>query len=95
MTHPPASGPQLIPSLLVTDLAGTFQFYEKLGFSRTGQYPDQGPPQWGEVSRDGVSLQFYTEAPQGTPREPVCSGTFYVRTSGVMGIRMSVAVDNQ
>ena len=27
--------------------------------------------------RDGVVLQFHTEAPCGTPTAPICSGTFY------------------
>lgn len=78
-------GPQLVPSLLVADLEETFGFYEALGFTRSGALPDDAPV-WGEVTRDGISLQFYTEPPQGTPGTPVLSGTLYVRTNDVLAL---------
>jgi catechol 2,3-dioxygenase-like lactoylglutathione lyase family enzyme len=78
-------GPQLVPSLLVSDLWATFAFYETLGFTRSGAFPEDAPV-WGEVTRDGISIQFYTEPPHGTPSEPLCSGTFYVRTSDVLAL---------
>lgn len=91
MTEPPLLGPQLTPSLLVNDLDEAIAFYERLGFTRTGTYPPDGTPIWGEVTRDGVSLQFYTDPPQGTPTEPVCSGTFYVPCSDVMALAEELA----
>lgn len=69
---------RVVPSLLVKDMAETLSFYNSLGFHTTG-----GSTEWAEASRDGVSIQFYTEAPQGTPETPVCSGTMYISTSNV------------
>jgi hypothetical protein len=31
-------------------------------------------------------FQFHTEAPMGTPREPICSGTFYVFPDNVTAL---------
>lgn len=67
-----------VPSLLVRDMAETLAFYSSLGFHTTG-----GSDQWAEASRDGVSIQFYTEPPDGTPDAPVCSGTFYIWVKNV------------
>lgn len=91
MTESPLLGPQLTPSLLVKDLDETIAFYQRLGFTRTGTYPPEGTPIWGEVTRDGISLQFYTDPPRGTPSEPVCSGTFYVSSSDVMALARELA----
>ena len=81
MTNSPASRPdlgsRLVPSLLARDLDETVAFYERLGFARTGSYPQSGPATWTVVQRDGVTLQFHANAPHGTPTEPICSGTFY------------------
>ena len=78
MTDPPVLGSRLVPSLLVSDLQATFAFYDRLGFSRTGVFPDEDAPIWGEVTRDGIALQFYTDPPKGTPAEPVFSGALYL-----------------
>lgn len=86
MTTLPTLGNRLVPSLLVRDLGATFAFYERLGFTRTGVFPEDGVPIWGEVTRDSIALQFYTEPPQGTPREPVFSGTLYFYPSGVQAL---------
>lgn len=86
MTSTAVLGPQLVPSLLVTDLEATVAFYERLGFVRTGSHPDEGDSTWGEVTRDGISLQFYVDPPHGTPSRPVCSGTFYVRVRGLSAL---------
>lgn len=86
MTTRPVLGNRLVPSLLVKDLGATFAFYERLGFSRTGVLPEEGVPIWGEVTRDGVVLQFYTDPPQGTPATPLCSGTFYFYPSDVQAL---------
>ncbi len=85
MEKTPTLGPQLVPSLLVSDLERTFVFYEGLGFIRSGAFPDDVPV-WGEVTRGGISLQFYTEPPHGTPETPICSGTLYMRTSDVQAL---------
>lgn len=68
---------RLVPALLVNDLPETLAFYRKLGFEVTGYHPNRQQPTWAEVGRDGVTLQFHTEPSRGTPRQPVCSGTFY------------------
>lgn len=78
-------GPQVIPSLLVKDIEATLNFYERLGFRPTGAWPEEAPT-WCEVTRDGFSLQFYTDPPQGTPDTPVLSGTLYVATSDVQAL---------
>ena len=75
-----------MPSLLVSDLEATFAFYERLGFSRTGVFPNQRVPIWGEATRDGIVLQFYTDPPKGTPARPVFSGVLYLHPSDVRAL---------
>jgi len=67
---------RIVPSLLVRDMNETLAFYEQLGFAVTGCDGDESNAGWAEVSRDSIVFQFYTEAPAGTPDEPVCSETF-------------------
>lgn len=43
----------------------------------SGCHPDKDAATWIEVERDGVTLQFHSEPPCGTPFEPVYTGTFY------------------
>ncbi len=86
MTSTPLLGGKPVPSLLARDLEVTLAFYERLGFARTGVFPDDGPPTWGEVTRDGISLQFYSDPPHGTPTEPICSGTLYVNANDVLAL---------
>jgi len=68
---------RLVPALLVNDMAETLAFYRRLGFELSACHPDPQHATWAEVSRDGVAIQFHTEAPGGTPPTPICSGTFY------------------
>ena len=68
---------RLAPALLVKDMPESLAFYRSLGFEVTGCHPDEMCPDWAEVSRDGVVLQFHTQPPHGTPPEPAFSGTFY------------------
>lgn len=75
---PVSLGQRFVPSLLVRDMSETLTFYARLGFQLSGSYPREAAPTWAEVRRDSVVLQFHTESPQGTPSEPVCSGTFYI-----------------
>jgi catechol 2,3-dioxygenase-like lactoylglutathione lyase family enzyme len=70
----------VIPSLLVSDLAETFAFYETLGFRITGRSPDGT---WGEVGRDDVVLQLFTDPPHGIADRPCLSGTLYIRAEGI------------
>ena len=77
---------RLVPSLLVRDLEATFAFYRRLGFSRTGVFPDEDAPFWGEVARDGIALQFYTDPPRGTPPKPVFSGVLYLYPNDVRAL---------
>lgn len=69
--------PRLVPALLVKDMAQTLAFYRTLGFELAACQPDPQRATWAEVTRDGVTLQFHTEPPCGTPPLPICSGTFY------------------
>ncbi|MBY6204842.1 VOC family protein [Halomonas denitrificans] len=73
----------VIPSLLSSDLARTTDFYRRLGFERTGTYPDPLSPSWIELARGDVVFQFYREPPIGTPEGPVFSGTLYIACSDV------------
>ena len=84
--NPAVLGSRLVPSLLVRDLEATFAFYRRLGFSRTGAFPDEDAPIWGEVTRDGIALQFYTDPPTGTPTEPVFSGVLYFHPNDVRAL---------
>jgi catechol 2,3-dioxygenase-like lactoylglutathione lyase family enzyme len=71
-------GNRVVPSLLVSDMRRTIDFYvEKLGFTQTGYYPIESDPEWTELRRDDVAIHFYTDAPHSTRYSPVCSGTFY------------------
>ena len=80
-------GNRIVPSLMVRDLDETLDFYvEKLGFEVSGRYPEVGEPDWAEVERDGVVLQFFAadSAPEGLPDRPVLSGTLYFYPDSVM-----------
>lgn len=74
---------RVVPSLLVRDFDETRAFYERLGFSVTGRHPDGDEPDWIEMSRDGVTLQFFAEPPVGLPGAPMMSGTFYFHPDSV------------
>jgi len=71
-------GNRLVPALLVNDMRASLEFYQRLGFAITALHPDEASPQWAEVKRDGVTLQFHVEPPHGMPASPTCSGTFYI-----------------
>lgn len=77
------SATNLTPSVLARDLEETLSFYQRLGFLVTGRYPEEGGLTWAEVRRDDAVIQFYLDAPQGTPTAPVFSGTFYLSVSDV------------
>ena len=83
---PPVLGNRLVPSLLVNDLEATLAFYHRLGFTRTGVFPNEDAPIWAEVTRDGIVLQFYTDPPRGTPTKPVFSGVLYLYPSDVRAL---------
>ena len=74
---------RIVPSLLVGDMGETLAFYRRLGFEITGQDSPADPPSWAEVTRDGVSMQFYSEPPIQTPVEPGLSGTLYMWSDNV------------
>ena len=70
---------KMILSLLAKDLDHTQLFYEKyLGFKLTGSYPEASSRNWIELTKDATTIQFYLEAPVGTPKTPVLSGTVYL-----------------
>lgn len=73
----------IIPSLLSADLDRTVAFYERMGFQRTGRYPNRDAPRWIELSRDGIALQFYAEPSKGMPDRPALSGTIYIACDNV------------
>jgi uncharacterized glyoxalase superfamily protein PhnB len=75
-------GARVTPSLLVADMAASLRFYELLGFRLTGCSPGDAPT-WAEVQRDGVIIQFFSEAPDGVPAKPCLSGTIYLHPDGV------------
>jgi hypothetical protein len=71
--------------LKTTDVAGTIDWYRRVGFEIRGVYPDRGEPTWCEVSRDGVILQFLGgETPWSGP--PTFTGTFYFHPESVEGL---------
>ena len=80
-------GSRVVPSLMVRDLDESLHFYvEKLDFEVTGRYPETGEPDWAEVRRDAVVLQFFaaSSAPEGLPARPGLSGTLYFYPASVM-----------
>ena len=80
-------GNRVVPSLLARDMGETRRFYvDGLGFRVTGSYPDEETPAWLELTRDGVSLQFYAEPPVGTPDRPTFSGTLYLYPADVRAL---------
>lgn len=79
-------GQRLVPALLVRNMDETLAFYQQLGFQLTGRRPSETAPNWAEVKRDSVVLQFHTVPSCGTPSEPVCSGTFYIFPESVAAL---------
>ena len=88
----PAIVGKAIPSLLSQDLAATTAFYQKLGFAITGEWGD-GSPDWIEVSRDAMVLQFYRDPPIGTHPGSVLSGTLYFEVNGLDALVKEFAAD--
>lgn len=86
MTNPVWIGAGVVPSLLVSNMAETLDFYGRLGFRLSGIHPNAESPTWAQVSRDKVVFQFYTEPPQGTPSSPTCSGTLYIYPEDVIAL---------
>jgi nicotinamidase-related amidase/uncharacterized glyoxalase superfamily protein PhnB len=84
-------GSRVVPSLLVRDLDESLRFYEHIGFSVSGYYPDDGNPVWAEIRGRNVVMQLYTEPPRGTPDTPVFSGTLYVYPDDVNGLAAELA----
>jgi len=82
--------PRLVPSLLIRDFDETRAFYGMLGFTVSGQYPEGEEPDWIEMSCDGVTLQFFAEAPVGLPGAPMMSGTFYFYPDSVEAMAMEL-----
>jgi hypothetical protein len=56
-----------IPKLASLDIERSLAFFERLGFTRRGSYPD-----YGIVERDGVQLHFWLCADPRIPRETGC-----------------------
>ncbi len=79
-------GNRLVPSLLVRDLRETLEFYALLGCESRAANFDPVSSTWAEVSRDGITLQLYTEPPHGTPDSPVMSGTLYIYPENVLAL---------
>lgn len=80
-------GSRLVPSLLAQEISETVRFYtESLGFRLTGNYPDEKNPEWVELTRDGVTLQFFAEPPQTIPDQPILSGTLYLYPDSVAAL---------
>jgi|SRR4249920_2019629 len=68
--------------LKTTDVAGTIEWYRRVGFEIRDVFPESGEPTWCEVSRDGVVLQFLGgETPW--PGPPTFTGTIYFRPGSV------------
>jgi catechol 2,3-dioxygenase-like lactoylglutathione lyase family enzyme len=80
-------GTRLVPSLLAREIVETVRFYtEILGFRLTGRHPDKEHPEWVELTRDGVALQFFAEPPKTIPDQPILSGTLYVYPDSVTAL---------
>ncbi len=77
---------RVVPSLLAKDLDGTQDFYRRLGFEVSGTHPGHESPTWTELRRGEVAIQFYSQAPRGTPQDPLCSGALYVQMEGVSAL---------
>ncbi|MCG8605944.1 hypothetical protein MJD09_13255 [bacterium] len=86
MTTSAKLGQRLVPALLVHDMKETIAFYQVLGFQITGKSADESSPQWAEVMRDSIVIQFHSEPPCGTPETSVCSGTFYLYPDSVTNL---------
>jgi Glyoxalase/Bleomycin resistance protein/Dioxygenase superfamily len=62
--------------LKTEDVAGTIEWYRRVGFEIREVFPDTGDPTWCEVSRDGVILQFLG-ADTLWEGSPAFTGTLY------------------
>ncbi len=80
----------VVPSLLCRNMEDTLDFYSRLGFRLTDQWPDRQAPKWAEVGRDGARIHFYTEPSHGEPDRPALSGTITIAYSDVMALAREV-----
>ena len=68
--------------LKTTDVAGTIEWYRRVGFEIRGVFPQTGDPTSCEVARDGLILQFLGgETPW--PGPATFTGTFYLYPDSV------------
>ena len=75
--------------LKTLDMAGTIDWYTRIGFELQGQFPDTGAATWCELARDGVALQFLAgDTPW--PEAPSFTGTFYIYPVSVSEVHQSI-----
>jgi Glyoxalase/Bleomycin resistance protein/Dioxygenase superfamily len=75
----------VVAILKTADVAGTIEWYQRVGFVIRGVFPATGDPTWCEVARDGLILQFLGgESPW--PGPPTFTGTFYVHPDSVEAV---------
>jgi hypothetical protein len=75
----------VVAILKTMDVAGTIEWYGRVGFEIRGVFPATGDPRWCEVARDGLILQFLGgESPW--PGPPTFTGTFYVHPDSVEAV---------
>jgi hypothetical protein len=75
----------VVAILKTMDVAGTIEWYRRVGFEIRGVFPATGDPRWCEVARDGLILQFLGgESPW--PGPPTFTGTFYVHPDSVEAV---------
>jgi hypothetical protein len=75
--------------LKTQDVTGTIEWYERVGFRLRGVFPETGAPNWCELSRDGVILQFLGgETPWPDP--PALTGTIYFYPESVEALHEEI-----
>ncbi|HJP58947.1 MAG TPA: VOC family protein [Gemmatimonadaceae bacterium] len=80
-----------VPTFLVSDIAGTVQWYEQeLGFVLAGHAPSQEPYVYASLVRDNAELMLLNlagyEKPDLSARRPAGLWDAYFRTHGVAGL---------
>jgi catechol 2,3-dioxygenase-like lactoylglutathione lyase family enzyme len=67
-------------------MAETIAFYERLGFSVTGRFEQDGQHVWSELSRDEARIHIHCLDHPEMPNAPIFSGVLYLRPDDVRAL---------
>lgn len=75
--------------LKTDDMPATIEWYRRVGFDLEGEFPE-GKPNWCQLARDGVVLQFLAGDETPWPGPPAFTGTLYIHPKSVEAVHEQI-----